>query len=213
MLITNLEDSYKLAERTWVADAINKMSTGVSYLTDNGTSAVTLTIDTNTSGIKGYKTSKEELGFRAVKQFSPYANSTLPERGNVLTTCGIFQHDILFTYLTEDGLLDNNPDKFPQGKIKDAWLERDNVYVLTEENELYEYNASGWLYIVNYDVKKLLLPSAGDVYMVTRDGQLYYKGSAVSGVTDAHEDFTQIYPECVFHDIAFDAGTLMVLKG
>ena len=39
--------------------------------------------------------------------------------------------------------------------------------------------------------------------MLTEDLKLYHSGLAVPGITEAHSEFTQIFPEKSFYDIAY----------
>ena len=53
-------------------------------------------------------------------------------------------------------------------------------------------------------------------FMLTEDGKLYHAGISVDGITEAHSEFTQIFAEYKFKDIAFilfdNNKTLMVIK-
>ena len=120
----------------------------------------------------------------------------------------------VFTYLSEDKLLDNDASKFIFGLIKDAWVFGKQAYVVTEDNALYEYdyNASLWKICGNFDIKRLEFVSATLVFLLTNDGKLYHKGSAVANVADEHTEFTQIFPDCYIYDFTCGSATLTVLK-
>ena len=124
--------------------------------------------------------------------------------------------------------MDNEPSNFTQGDIRDAWVIGATAYVVTEDNKLYKYNGSSWDFIGNYDVKKIEYPPLeaptftefntkcstmpNIIFMLTNDGKLYHKGEAIDGVAEEHTEFTQIFPDCYFHDFTFGSGTLTVLK-
>ena len=122
----------------------------------------------------------------------------------------------IFHYLSNDGLLENDASKFTDGIIKDAWVFQKKAYVQTEDNLVYEAtgkrSAYSWSVHGLFDVKKVELPSETIVFMLTNDGKLYHKGSAVTNVTDEHSEFTQIFPDCYIYDFTFGGSTLTVLK-
>ena len=125
----------------------------------------------------------------------------------------------LFQYLSEDKLLDNDPSNFTLGTIKDAWVYRRIAYVITEDNELYEGSISSktlqWVLHGVFNIKKLEIYYEKAVFFLTKDGKLYHKGQALSLgelIIDEHTEFTQIFPECYFHDFTFNGNTLTVLK-
>ena len=122
--------------------------------------------------------------------------------------------------LSEDGYLNNDPEIFTHGEIKDAWY---GQYVWTTMNQIYElksmtYSVSqGWVYNWELfgeiaDIKKF--EAVGNqVFILTNDGRLYHKGSAITGLFDeAHETLTHVFPNITFQDFTFGSNTLTVLK-
>ena len=137
--------------------------------------------------------------------------------------------DADFHFLSEDGFLDNDPDNFVYGVIKDAWVNGRKAYVQTSTNRLYEYNATSktWGYIGTFDVKKLLFLNdevSGNfnddfvfsddvpVLLLTNDGSLYHKGNEIPDVSAAHTTLTRIFPTLTFKDFTFGGNTLTVLR-
>ena len=141
----------------------------------------------------------QSLGYTAKKIFQP--------RG---ANGGLFQG------MSSSMLLDNEAKNFTLGQIKDAWQYGIKVYVATTSGQLYENEGSTlstltWSISGTYDVKKMELPSPNMAFMLTEDGELYHKGSAVSEVTDEHEAFTRIFPELTYKDFTYGGNTLTVL--
>ena len=159
-------------------------SNGISYLSEDGLRLCRIYYDinvkTNTTTVTQSET---EIGYKAIKLVAG-----------------------AFTYLSEDYYLDNNPDNFTHGVIKDAW-HSGSTYVQTTDNRLYVYNSGVWDLLGTYEVKK-----AENSFVLMEDGGLYHKGSAVSGVTEAHSEFTRIFPELNFIDFTFSGNTLTVLR-
>ena len=130
----------------------------------------------------------------------------------------IFQYTNCFEYLSVDGYLDGNPDNFTHGTIKDAWVCNNTACVQTIDNQLYEYTSKTkeWLLLGAYDMKKIELTPEGRIFILTEDGKLCYKGSAIKGLIDtAHETLTQLFPALTFMDFTYsggDAKTLVVLR-
>ena len=158
-----------------------------SFLCSDGTQRVTFT-STNTTAISPNIT---DLGYTAKKYFGG-----------------------TFLCLSEDGKLDNDTTKFPHGAIKDAWCLSKAAYAITPANVLYEYDvdANTWSACGNYNIKKLSIPNSSNVFMLTNDGKLYHKGAKISGLTEAHDTFTELYPEHYFYDFAYEANTLALIK-
>ena len=127
------------------------------------------------------------IGYRAEKVFNPSSS--------------------IFTYLSEDKYLDNNPNNFQYGKIRNAWVRKSVAYVITEDNNLYEYNniSHDWILQGTYDVKKMEINVDGNVFMLTNDGYLYHKGEAAPTLgfyfKQEHSNFTCVYEGYYFHDI------------
>ena len=165
-----------------------------AFLSNFGTRQVTVRHsrgDSTTGEVVSLTTT--ELGYKALKYFGIGA---------------------IFKCLSEDKLLDNDAGNFTIGIIRDAWVHMQRAYVLTDNNNLYERQSTGaWNLQGNYDVKKLLMPAVDYTLMLTRDGRLYHKGTAIEGVTEAHDVFTHIYPDCNFYDMAYDgSNTLTVIR-
>ena len=163
------------------------ISSGSSYLCANGTKKVTLTANKGS-----FITKVTDLGYKAKK----YLNGTN------------------FKCLSENGRLDNNASNFSYGVIKDAWCLAKVAYVITPNGVLYEHNASSnsWTTCGSYDIKKLSIPDASNVFMLTNNGRLYHKGAKISGLTEAHDNFTELFPGHYFHDFAFAMNTLALIK-
>ena len=151
-----------------------------------------------------YLAKKETLDFNAIKLFQPYEQE---KNGS----CSA--HKPLFSYLSENRYLDNDPANFTIGTIKDAWVYMTKAYVQTENNSVYEKQGTGsWNNIGYFDVKKILMPSTAILFLLTKDGRLFHKGSGISGITDAHTSITQIFTDCNIHDFTYDSKTLTVIK-
>ena len=89
------------------------------------------------------------------------------------------------------------------------------LFMQNENNDIYETEKNSpktLIRIGNFDVKKIEISSDNNVFMLTNDGKLYRKGSVISGITDEHSEFTQIFPACHFYDMTFIGDTLLVLK-
>lgn len=126
-------------------------------------------------------------------------------------------------FLSEDGLLNGDPEIFPYGEIKDAWYAQ---YVWTATNQIYVLKnvefvskGDGFGYVYTWelfdeiaDIKKF--EAVGNqVFILKNDGRLYHKGSAITGLFDeAHDTFTHVFPNIHFQDFTFGANTLTVLK-
>lgn len=136
-----------------------------------------------------------------------------------------------FKCLSEDRLLDNTPENFTHGTIKDVWGYKTLVYVQTTDNQLYEYAPSSnlWDFLGTYDVKKIELLNDKCILMLTNDGKLYHKGPAITSSTynstttiiNGHlQALTHIFPTQNFIDFTFSheqgengiCGSLLVLK-
>ena len=182
---------------------------GLFALNDDGTKIYSLEHNGSSGGIV-----TKEIGYKVIKAFAGYGFSSY---GRWVTIAPIFQ------YFSENKLLDNDASKFTLGIIRDVWVYQLKAYVVTEDNKLYEAKAAqGWITNTDYqyewilqgifDIKKMEVLSENDVFMLTNNGELYHKGSAVSGVTDEHSEFTRIFPDCYFYDMTFGGNTLTVLK-
>ena len=124
-----------------------------------------------------------------------------------------------FTYLSENHYLDNNPDNFTLGTIKDVWGLGNSVYVQTTDNRLYEYdlNSASWNFLGAYDIKKVEVPNANCIFFLTNDGKLFHKGSMIINIlTEAHNTLTHIFPTQTFKDFTYvynsQFSALLVLK-
>ena len=137
---------------------------------------------------------------------------------------------ILYSYLTNGNKLipteSADPEDFPYGDLKDAWCYNKMAFAVTENNELYakgtnSYNQLGlpntttyndWEKVGNFDVKRIEM-STNKSFLLTNDGKLYFAGSAISDVVpENHSEFTQIFPDYYFQDIAYSptGSTLIV---
>ena len=76
----------------------------------------------------------------------------------------------------------------------------------------YDYTNRTWDLVGYYDVKKVDTNTSGVLFLLTNDGNLYHKGTAITDVADEHTELTQIFPQCYFHDFTFGGNTLTVLK-
>ena len=172
---------------------------------DGSTYTVINTPNTTNTAPSLSVTSGCSLGYKAIKTF-----------GNSYTVSNNASHGIypLYRYLSEDKLLNNKASNFTLGIIKDAWVYATRCYVYTEDGKLYEKigTAGAWTDCGSYDVKKLIIYNEYHTFFLTQDGKIYHKGSAISNVTEAHGEFTQIFPDYYFHDMAFDVNTLTVTK-
>ena len=87
------------------------------------------------------------------------------------------------------------------------------AYVQTENGHLYEkQGTASWSYLGYFDVKRMLILSTSTTFLLTKEGRLYHKGSAIDGITEKHTLFTQIYPNSIIHDITYGNETLTVTK-
>ena len=165
----------------------------------------------------GFNKGEQNLGYIPIKKFSSYCNGTPYTR--VASNAIVGNPKVLqpvFQYLSEDKLLDNNAENFTLGIIKDAWVCQTAAYVITEENILYEYDNTSltWNYLGIYNIKKLEINTPNVVFFITKDGKLYHKGNSVLNITEEHTSFTQIFPDCYFHDFTYspEKTTLTVIK-
>ena len=189
----------------------NAFNTGLSWLSDNGYSIKSL-VFTQSSGSSTnitYKIKTEEIS-KAIKIFD----------------------SSVFSFLTENKTLDDTSSFFTLGNIKDAWFFGNLGYVLTENNDLYEYYGYfEQVYLGNWPVKKLqMLPFTSETFregafMLTDDGELFYKGPALNYLADenlcsGYDSFTRILPNCTIRDMTIanaqntltECFTLTVLK-
>lgn len=160
------------------------------------------------------------------KKVSARANASKDTAGSGISTAPSFSVSDLgyraikflgakFDTLSENHYLDNNPDNFTHGTIKDVWALSNSVYVQTTSNLLYEYvnDTQTWNLLGIYDVQKIELPTINDLFMLTNDGRLFHKGTAISGLFDeAHETLTHLFPALTFKDFTFGGNTLTVLR-
>lgn len=190
--------------------------------------SVTETIWTSDNNYIGYNFSTSSIasGMQALGD-SPYvqfplryilADNTKINTSTVIdlgyTAIKIFQSNPAFDCLSENYYLDNNPDNFTHGLIKDAWCYGAAAYVQTTNNQLYQYVSSSktWDLLGTFDIKKVEIPNINLVFLLTNNGELYHKGNAVSGITEAHDSFTHIFTNLNFADFTFGGNTLTVLK-
>ncbi len=130
----------------------------------------------------------------------------------------VFQYTNCFEYLSLEGYLDGSPENFTHGKIRDAWVCNNTACVQTINNQLYEYvyRTKTWQLLGTYDMRKIELTPEGGIFILTEDGKLCYKGSAIKGLIEtAQETLTQIFPALTFIDFTYsggDAKTLTVLR-
>ena len=179
---------------------------GLFWLTNNGYSVGRLIFNQPKGSSTNiyYNVAFDDLDFRAIKIFD----------------CNFC------SFLSQELYLDNEPDKFPFGLIKDAWFMYNIGYVLTQDNNLYEFYDNTWTLLGNWPVKKLeILPFYTLTYIKTAlflsdNGELFHKGPALNGICDAHDTFTHILNNCSFHDFtlcypqggSINNATLTVLK-
>ncbi|MBR1604424.1 MAG: hypothetical protein IJ667_13420 [Synergistaceae bacterium] len=119
-----------------------------------------------------------------------------------------------------------NPDIF--GSVKDFWT---IAFILNEDNELYAIGTSsdgclglsptggnngGAVYSVYtkvgvFDVKKIQR-YGNSTFLLTNDGELYHAGvdANITG-DDTHYEFTRVFPDYKFIDIAYSTGTLVAI--
>ena len=169
----------------------NKNGDAYRYLSNYGTTINTYTVRVKENGSCTTSIINSDLGYRAIKFL-----------------------DAKFDCLSDTYYLDNNPDNFTHGIIKDAWAVKTSVYVQTTGNQLYEYNngTNDWDLLGIFDIKKVEVPNVNMAFLLTNNGELYHKGNAVSGVTEAHDSFTHIFTSLNFADFTFGGNTLTVLK-
>lgn len=185
-------------------DTDSKM--GFPYLRNDGTYVAQSTrlLNFGTGYYEG------ELGFRAIKRFSPIALQLRHRKSaSMVLEYPVFQH------LSEDKLLDNNPENFTQGTIQDAWVSGNMAFVATEDGKFYSHDtlSKTWNMQGITNVKKMEFHDNNRIaFLLTENGELYHKGSAVSEVTDEHETFTRIFSELTFKDFTFGGNTLTVLR-
>ena len=173
---------------------------GIRWLSEDGTQDCFLKYTVNA---KEHEASSEllttDLGYKAIKLIAPAP----------------------FNFLSEDRLLNNNPDNFPYGEIKDAWGHGQLMYIQTTNNQLYEYITSNeeWDLLGTYDIKKLEVPTGENMLFLTTDGDLFHKGVGIdiTAYTDSDtigkqnivpqsETLTHIYPSQKFIDFALGYG-------
>lgn len=131
----------------------------------------------------------------------------------------IFSSRRPFLCLTESGYLYNynatNLISCSYGLIKNAWEAGETAfYVQTKNNLLCQYikDTQDWDLLGAFDIKKVEVPNVNMAFLLTNNGELYHKGNAVSGVTEAHDNFTHIFTNLNFADFTFGGNTLTVLK-
>ena len=179
---------------------------GLYLLENDGSTYTQISASNNTSGTPTLNcNSGNSIGYKAIKVFG---SSYRDVYGTALYT------NPLYKYLSADKLLNNDANNFTLGTIKDAWVYATKCYVYTEDGKVYEKSGKSgeWTDCGSYDVKKLIMYTASNIFVLTQDGKIYHKGTAISNVTEAHEGFTQIFPEYYFYDMAIDSSTLTVLK-
>lgn len=173
---------------------------GIRWLSEDGMQDCRKEYTINTSSLEASaKILTTDLGYRAIKMISPAP----------------------FSFLSEDMLLDNNPDNFTHGTIKDAWGYEPLMYVQTTNNQLYEYStgSGAWNLLGTYDVKKIEVQDNASMLMLTNDGRLFHKGNSIiskqvkSGsqvieevILPQHETITHVYPSQHFIDFTFSQG-------
>ena len=165
----------------------------IRWLTSDGTQLKTFTVTPSYHASTGTLTT-ENLAYKAKKITNRYGS--------------------LFSILSEDGYLNNVPNNFTHGIIKDAWGYLNSFYVQTVDNQLYEYEAGSvtWNLLGTYDIKKMEVTSATTSFMLTNNGKLYHKGNAITGLFTAHSNFTQVLPSVNFVDFTYSGSTLVFLK-
>ena len=138
----------------------------------------------------------------------------------IFTRTTFFQGHEIIT-LSENGYLNNNPELFTHGTIKDAWY---GDYVQTTANQIYKIKsitfsaaANGWVYtweqIGEIDNIKKFWALNNQIFILKNDGRLYHKGAAITGLfNEAHDTFTHVFPNITFQDFTFGSNTLTVLK-
>ena len=158
------------------------------------------------------------------------ASGVSPSQVRKLLARGNYANPRTPTYITKSGNLYEGTERvdFGGGKIRDIWgyPQSDitwHLFAVTEDNQLYAmgkntYHSLGFsgtelrteLELVGeYDVKTIA-QSIQRTFMVTNDGRLYHAGLAVSGVTAAHDEFTQIFPDRSFVDVALYGDNTLV---
>lgn len=170
---------------------------GIRWLSEDGTQDCYIQYNSNNCWYNTTATLiTRDLGYRAIKLISPAP----------------------FNFLSEDKLLDNNPDNFTHGTIKDVWGYGELMYVQTTENQLYEYisDTNTWNFLGIYDVKKIEVPNEKYMFMLTNDGKLFHKGKIVSSINEIvnksvniatpNEILTHIFPTQHITDFTFCHG-------
>ena len=198
---TSKSNLYKLPEARTPLVFLNG---GVYMLFNGGSEVWTLSFDAKGDN-KWYLGKKDGLDFTNVKKFfQPYEN----EKNGACSA-----HAPLFSYLSEDNLLDGDEANFSNGTIKNAWVYMNKAYVQTDNDNLYEkQGTASWNYLGYFDVKKMVTTSVPTAFLLTQDGRLYHKGAALDGITEKHTLFTQIFPNSIIHDITYGGNTLTVTK-
>ena len=104
------------------------------------------------------------------------------------------------------------------GDIRNFWFIRGTStqrFIQTYDNKLYAMGDNRYGYplglpeeklykdfeLVGYYSVKKITYTGGATFMLTDNGRLYHTGKAVSGITDQHTTFTQIFPNKVFQDV------------
>ncbi len=169
---------------------------GIRWLSADGTQDCRkeYTVDTN-----GYTANSKilttNLDYKAIKLISPAP----------------------FNFLSENMLLDNNPDNFTHGIIKDAWGYGTLMYVQTIGNQLYEYttDSGAWNLLGTYDIKKIEVQNNASMLMLTNDGRLFHKGNNIVSrktqeqeevIVPQHETLTHIFSSQHFIDFTLSQG-------
>ena len=144
----------------------------------------------------------------------------------------VYNHRNILKILTYEGELydTNNTQKvdFPYGKIKEIYSDysMNILFILTEDNDLYvtgeDVNCvsglptaesdTSFTKVGNYNVKYIRTQGAR-TFMLLEDGTLWHTGSGVytdDQIIETHQEFTQIFPDLKFKDIAIIYNTLVV---
>ena len=127
-------------------------------------------------------------------------------------------------FLTSSGELYQGTEHVSfSGRIKSIYGSTssiEDVFVVTEDNLLYAkgYNGSyslglsqnskvydDFTFVGEFNVKKIEKRS-NSCYLLTEDGKLYHSGTYSSVVCGKHKNFTQVFPDKVFHDISVPVG-------
>ena len=104
------------------------------------------------------------------------------------------------------------------GDIRNFWFIKGTStlrFIQTYDNKLYAMGDNRYgsllglpeakLYndfeLVGYYSVKKITSTGGATFLLADNGRLYHSGKAVSGITDQHTTFTQIFPNKVFQDV------------